>query len=311
MKTLFQSTLFVAFSLLSISLCLTSCQTDWYDDVDEMEETANTNNGPGNEFGNGPEVDPGNPDDVSDNSSVNDGNESGRQSSGNPPPTTTNVQHPARIWEHVASVGASPDQYIFLPFEYEVSSHADRISDIFVQITGANTFWRIEKYNTALSGQIILSVKIPSKMTSGEFRVNYRIQDDMGIVSNVLETTVRIVEVANCADLFVEGHDGLTTRSVDLGPNPGRVRITYDMYSVPDRLDVFYGGQWVGGTGPAIPFGQAPPIDVCYTGTPGYIGGSNFFDITYDPNVSRRLDLYVSGCLGGGTAWIVWVECPQ
>ena len=311
MKTLlqFRSWLFLFMLIVNSLLIFSSCSTDWFEDVDDIVDT---NTGPSNEFGNGPKVNTEDPNEVSDHSSLNDGTDDGRQSSGAPPATTTNVQHPARIWGHQAKIEASPDQYIFLPFQFAVSSHADRITDIFVQISGANTYWKIEKRSGAYHGQIMLSVKIPSQLiTPGEFAINYRIKDDLGIVSNVLESTVSVVEVANCSDLTLSGAAGLTVRSVDLGPNPGKVRVTYNTFTVPDRVDLFYGGKWVNGTGSAIAFGQPPSISNCSNPGPGFVGSSGFFDINHDPNTSRRLDIYICGCLDGGTQWDLWVECPQ
>ena len=311
----FRNPFFTLILLLSIGLTFNACtpESSWFDD--DVEDTVQ---GPDNEFGSGPEVDTNNPNDVADNSSVSDGSDSGNEESGDPPATTTNVQHPAKIWGHQSQVEASPDQTIFLPFEFEVSSHADGITDIYVQITGANTYWRIEKYTGASSGQVMLSVKIPSRMkTPGEFQVNYRIQDDMGIVSNVLETTVKVVKIADCSDVYFSGSAGLTVRSVDLGDQAGKVRITYDTKTEPDRVDIFYGGKWVHGTGSSIAYGQAPPKSDCDNPGNGYIGTNVnpgtaiIYDLDYDPNVSRRLDIYVSGCYGGGTFWELWVDCAE
>jgi hypothetical protein len=38
------------------------------------------------------------------------------------------------------------------------------------------------------------------------------------------------------------GGQGIMRTRHALGLSPGQVRITYDMYSIPDRLDCFYNG---------------------------------------------------------------------
>ena len=145
----------------------------------------------------------------------------------------------------------------------------------------------------------------------GEYRITYRMEDSNGLVSNVLSTLVKVVEVGGCQEGYFDGTSGLTVKSYDLGKVPGRVRITYDTESIPDRIDVFYGKKWVAGTGQSISYNTAPPTSDCSSPKPGYVGTSGFWDINYDPAKSRRLDIKVSGCFGNSTHWTVWIECPQ
>lgn len=43
-----------------------------------------------------------------------------------------------------------------------------------------------------------------------------------------------------CGQTTASGGQGVTRTRHALGLNPGLVRITYDMYSIPDRLDCYY-----------------------------------------------------------------------
>lgn len=52
-----------------------------------------------------------------------------------------------------------------------------------------------------------------------------------------------------CGQVTASGGQGVTRTRHALGPAPGLVRITYDMYSIPDRLDCFYKGVLVASTG--------------------------------------------------------------
>jgi len=49
-----------------------------------------------------------------------------------------------------------------------------------------------------------------------------------------------------CGQVTASGGQGTTKTRHGLGPTAGLVRITYDMYSIPDRLDCFYKGVLVG-----------------------------------------------------------------
>ena len=295
---------FFQISMVASLFILSSCEGYFVDPLAPA-----SNNGPGNEWSSGAPVDPNNPNEVASNTKV----AGGTVQQGTPPSTTTNVQHPPKIWGNQNTATTSRDQTLFLPFEFSASPHSDGLRHVYVNIENSDTYWDIRyTSDNYMSGQITLEVSVPANVQGeGSYTITYRIEDSNGLVSNVLSTKVKVVAVSDCQEGYFEGTSGLTVKSYDLGTKAGRVRITYDTKTIPDRIDVFYGKQWVTGTGQAISFGEAPPTSDCNQPQPGYVGTGGFWDISYDPAISRRLDIKVSGCFGGATKWEVWVDCPE
>jgi hypothetical protein len=88
------------------------------------------------------------------------------------------------------------------------------------------------------------------------------------------------------------GGQGVTRTRHALGPTPGLVRITYDMYSIPDRLDCFYKGVLVASTG-------------------GLVSGSGTLQWTYAPALGDPAwCLVVMSAPNSGTAWVYTMHCP-
>lgn len=198
---------------------------------------------------------------------------------------------------------------LYLPFTYDTKGKVENFAGVYLQVDGASSY-----FNVSISGQssgiMVIPIDIPSNVDTGNFSLSYALYDINGLVSNYLQTLVRIDTNQRCP-AFAAGNDGLTIKSVELGSSPGTVTIDYDTYSVPDRVDVFYDGVWQAGTGDPLAPGEIPPASECYDGTNGYVGERGTFEFEYDGTGSGRLDVYMSGCLGGGTAWILDVSCPE
>ncbi len=185
-------------------------------------------------------------------------------------------------------------------------------------MNGASTYFDIpdDGSNSATSGQIVIPVNIPSNVTTGSFTIAYCIYDANGRVSNILTTNVEVDDLQTCP-FNTSGNDGLTIYSFDLGGVAGTVDIDYNTFTIVDRIDVFYNDVWIDGSGSSLAAGEFPPINnSCsnFTSTiDGYVGtsGTETIQFNYDPNVSRELVIYMSGCIGGGTAWDLDVSCPQ
>jgi len=256
------------------------------------------------EFGTGPAIFTSDPSGINDHTLV-----PGSEFVGSPP-GSSNIRYPPRIFNHTPTIASTKDQLIFLPFGYECSPHAKKPEVIFFQIEGSGRYWKVQPaVGNGVQGDLHIAVVLPGNIQNGSFMVNYRIKDDLGFISNVLSTEIRIVDVAVCDGAEFTGEDGLTVRSYDMGNSATTARVTYDMVSIPDRIDIFYAGRWIAGTGSSVGYGELPPQSKCTKLGNGYVSGDGFFDISYDPKVSRRIDIYVSGCRDGGTSWSVWVEC--
>lgn len=95
-----------------------------------------------------------------------------------------------------------------------------------------------------------------------------------------------------CGQVTASGGQGVTRTRHTLGPTPGLVRITYDMYGIPDRLDCFYQGVLVASTG-------------------GLVSWSGTLTWMYhaDPQAPTWCLLVVSAPQSG-TAWVYTLACP-
>lgn len=94
-----------------------------------------------------------------------------------------------------------------------------------------------------------------------------------------------------CGTTTASGGPGVTRTRHGLGPSPGLVRIDYEMYSIPDRLDCYYQGVLVATTG-------------------GPVSNSGTLTWAFDPGPAdpQWCLVVVTGPLG--TAWQYTLYCP-
>jgi hypothetical protein len=183
------------------------------------------------------------------------------------------------------------------------------IAAYLVKIPGSSTHFRVPSPAPAAPGQFILPIGIPARVLEGEFPVLYCVVDSAGRVGNVLGTVVRVTAPSACATTMQAGGEGTTATVHALGSRAGTVRIAYDTYWVPDRIDVYYRGRWVTGMGPDP--GGWPKLDDCSNVGPGYRGEVGELSFPYVPvGGDQNILVVVSGCLNGGTAWEYSVGCP-
>jgi hypothetical protein len=97
-------------------------------------------------------------------------------------------------------------------------------------------------------------------------------------------------------------------RSFELGDNAGVACFSYDMYTVKDRLDIRYNGKWIASTGNL--FDEKTVLPDCDGSSDGFVSGKGTLCFEYDPNVSRTVEVYISGC-NSGTEWQVNSTCPK
>lgn len=228
---------------------------------------------------------------------------------GQPPTPSTDSDAPS-IFNNQTSASIVSGNTLFLPFNFETASDGSGgYAGCYIQVDGASTYFDIREDNSSTDGLLVLPVAVPDIVNEGEFCLSYCVYDSNDRVSNVLTTCINIGGIEECP-AFESGSDGLTIASYDLGDEAGFVDIEYDTYFVPDRVDVFYDEKWVGGSGSSISPTQVPPVSNCNDGADGYVGESDVITFEYDPNKSRTVTIYMSGCLGGGTAWDLAVSCP-
>jgi hypothetical protein len=208
-----------------------------------------------------------------------------------------------------SSAGLSAGHSLLLPFNY---ASGFGISKVLVMVQNAtNGYIETSSYSSSgNTGTIVLSISIPGKVKYGSFTLRYIIIDNSGNVSNMISTDIVINAPVTCANASVSGSEGLTFTTIDMtGKSSGSMTLSYDTYSVPDRIDVYQGSKWLAGTG-TNPNSPIPPQCNCSTPLPGFIGATGTLTFPYDANLSKDITVVVSGCLGGGTAWDWSTSCP-
>ncbi len=222
-----------------------------------------------------------------------------------------------RIPRNLVSASVTNDNTLFLSFTIQNTGTA---KGLYLSVQGADNYWDIPLTATS-SLTRVLTVGISAKVLTGAFKLVYRMYDANGNVGNKAVTNVAVVEPAayckaNGSVLGARnGSDGVDAMRYTLGDTKGWVTIEYDMYTIKDRMDVKYNGTFVRSTGSLLQSNATPPIGKCDevgTNGDGFVSGTGKFQFFYDPAISNRVDVFVSGCLDGGTAWTYRiVECPK
>ena len=193
---------------------------------------------------------------------------------------------------------------LILPFNV---SNINEICKIYLQIEGADNYWDAQIETDPASGNPFLEILIPRFVEKGSFEFNFSLEDCNGNLSGIYNTITEINEIANC-DTQLSGTVGITIRTFDLGDKKGVASFFYQMYTIKDRLDIRYNGEWVASTGDL--FNKNVRIPDCDNKTNGFVSGEGVLDLNYDPNLSKIVELYISGC-NSGTQWDIVVACPN
>ena len=235
-----------------------------------------------------------------------------------------------------STVSYTAGSYVRLPIEYSDNSGSG-ISGIAFQVNGADSYIDVPVI-AGNSGVMLLPIGIPSNTDEGKFCITIAIYDNDNNVSNTFETCITVTRPLGCNVTKVSGGEGVTSTLHNMGTNPGVVKIEYETFTVPDRIDVFYNGIWVAGTGsnPGS-VGSIPPLADCSNPTEGYIGDNGTFCFTYDPenfkstllksgqlksihlpsallhlqDTAHFVEVVVSGCVRGGTLWEYTISCAD
>jgi hypothetical protein len=234
----------------------------------------------------------------------------GKLTSGTLPVASSSSSAP-QINSSQSSASFNPGTQFQLPFAFTANTSWKYI---YVYVSGAtNGYIQVTNSSTAsvTSGTIIVPILIPSQVKYGSFTIIYCVVDNNGLVSNWIYTTILLTAPITCANADVYGSEGLTQTNVDLGTKSGNVSINYDTYTVPDRIDVYQGNTWLAGTETSSVHPSVPPLCDCSTPGDGFIGATGTLTFTYNPSKGKTITVYVSGCLGGGTAWEWHIVCPN
>lgn len=90
------------------------------------------------------------------------------------------------------------------------------------------------------------------------------------------------------------GSSGVDERTYDLGPTAGTVVVEYEMYTIPDEMELIYDS-------------------VVVDETDGEVSDSGTLEFEYDPGEEdpTEVTVRVTGNTDGGTAWDYVIYCPD
>ncbi|WP_339905951.1 hypothetical protein [uncultured Cyclobacterium sp.] len=220
------------------------------------------------------------------------------------------------------SAELSPGTTIYLPLNY-TTANSGNIAGVYLHIEGSDHYWKIpiakigesttqskhSRVNNTYSS-IVIPINLPDYVTPGSFNLIYSLFDQQGKISESASTQASVKAASEGCSFSAKGEEGLYTKRIILGNDPGTITVKHTMYSIPDRMDIRYNGKWVASTAssPLLP-NEFPPSSICYDGTEGYVSGYRTYTINYDPSVSKYVDIYMYGCFESSTAWDFWVSC--
>lgn len=210
----------------------------------------------------------------------------------------------AVVVSHPQAVEISAGVLLFIPY---FVNDTNRVCKIYLQVEGANNYWETRLTLDPTSRQPFFQILIPRFVQEGTFDIIFSLDDCNGNVSPIYNTRTLVRPITPC-NTGISGNVGITVRSFDLGDKRGTARFNYNMYTIPDRMDIRYNGKWVASTGNL--FSDAVIIPDCNNLQGDFVSGTGSLSFEYNPSVSRFAEVYVSGCLDG-TAWDVFSVCPE
>lgn len=221
-----------------------------------------------------------------------------------------------QITNYQTSVSASQNTDIYIPFTYDANNAP---KGIYLHVIGAeNRYWDIPMTIINNDNSYVFKMTIPPQVLSGNFTIEYIFYDSDLNTSEKATTHIKLSKPTSiCRGGCVggspyseSGESGPTNTTLVLGDQPGIVFINYEMYTLPDRMDIKYDGAWVGSTASQLLLpGQNIPSSICFDGQQGYISGSGTLSFVYNPSQCKEVTIYMYGCYGE-TAWEFSVTCP-
>lgn len=209
-----------------------------------------------------------------------------------------------------STVSYSAGSQVKLPISYSDFSGSE-ISGIYFQVLGADTYFEVPINGAGASGNMLLPVGIPTNVAEGEFCIKISVFNSDGKVSQQFSTCISVTGTYSCGVTRVSGGEGVTSTLHNMGNLQGNVKIEYETYTVPDRIDIFYNNVWVAGTGSSPgELGMVPPLADCNSPTDGYVGENGVFCFDFEPSEAGNfIEVIVSGCVRGGTRWEYTLSC--
>jgi hypothetical protein len=229
----------------------------------------------------------------------------------NLPPSSSPSVAPAV--NHVdTNISYSAGGQIIIPSDVNSPVTAN-IAGVYIQVKGASTYFDVPINAATFNGTFSIPVNLPLEVGDGDFTLILKFYDTNGNISAITEVNIHVTQPTNCNTTKVSGGQGLTSNIFQVGNNSGMITISYDTFTVKDKIDVFQNGVWLGGTGPSTVRGTLRRPLSCNAATEalGYVGQNSQFVFAYNPGAGNDIEVVVSGCENGGTAWEYTFSCPE
>lgn len=210
------------------------------------------------------------------------------------------------------NISYSAGSQIIIPSNI-ASQTQSNIKGVYVQVKGSSTYFDIPINSNATNALISLPVNLPSIVGAGNFTLILKFYDNAGNISLSYEVNITVTNPSSCGVTKVSGGEGITSALFNVPNTSGAIKISYDTYTVPDKIDVFQNGVWIGGTGNLTDRTTLRSALSCNLATvaAGYVGQNANFVFNYDPTLGQNIEVVMSGCENGGTAWEYTFSCPE
>ena len=194
---------------------------------------------------------------------------------------------------------------VYIPIQYTGTTP---VSAAYLQIVGASTYFKIPISGAGSSGLFYIPMSLPLSVKQGNFTIQLVLVGTNGnVLSKVINIAVVITLPKECGDGYVIGGSGIAQTEHKLSGKGGTVNISYNTFDEPDRIDIYLDGKWVAGTGSSI--APPPPLSTCGDPLNGFVPKLGQFNINTSTS-NKIIQVYVSGCTGGYTAWNYKLTCP-
>jgi len=209
------------------------------------------------------------------------------------------------------NISYSSGSQIILPIDVS-SPTGINIKGVYVQVEGASTYFDVSIDSSTSNGTFAIPIYLPDVVGTGDFVLILKFYDHNGNISLEVSVNVNVTQPSICNTTKASGGQGLTSILFELADEPGTIKIDYETYTVKDKIDVFQNGVWLGGTGPQTDRATLRRALNCNVATTelGYVGQSGSFVFIYNPELGQEIEVVVSGCENGGTAWQYTFSCP-
>lgn len=237
----------------------------------------------------------------------------GAQTVNSPTLPTSSAVVVAPTVSHIdTNVSYSAGSQIIIPSDI-ASQTQSNIKGVYIQVKGSSTYFDIPINSNATNALISLPVNLPSIVGAGNFTLILKFYDNAGNISLAYEVNITVTNPSSCGVTKVSGGEGITSALFNVPNTSGSIKISYDTYTVPDKIDVFQNGVWIGGTGNFTDRTTLRSALSCNLATvaAGYVGQNANFVFNYNPTLGQNIEVVMSGCENGGTAWEYTFLCPE